>query len=94
MPPFITKSDFMLKTSEYLDQVESLGEEVVITDRGRPVIRIVPFVHKALQRILDDLRGSVVVYKKPMEPVELRDWKAPGFKPASRKGRKERGGKA
>lgn len=37
------------KLSEYLGRAAS-GEEIVVTDRGVPVVRIVPFADDALQR--------------------------------------------
>ncbi|MEE8587480.1 MAG: type II toxin-antitoxin system prevent-host-death family antitoxin [Acidobacteriota bacterium] len=87
MSVFVTKSQFKLKASEYLRQVESSGEEMIITHRGRPVIKMVPFVEKGPRQILKDLRGSVLFYKDPTEPVGLQDWEAlrSHAKPQSRK---------
>lgn len=39
----ISKSQLKPKLLEYFRQVELTGEELVVTDRGRPVVKIVPF---------------------------------------------------
>lgn len=41
------------KLSEYLTRVAA-GEELTVTDRGRPVARIVPFADTTLQRGFDE----------------------------------------
>jgi antitoxin (DNA-binding transcriptional repressor) of toxin-antitoxin stability system len=48
--------------------VERTGRELVITDRGEPVIRIVPYRAEP-GRALQSLCETVVRYDAPTEPV-------------------------
>lgn len=69
----VTKSQFKAKALEFMRQVETSGESVVITDRGQPTIEIRRY--RADQRSpLEKLKGSVVEYKAPTEPVAENDW--------------------
>ena len=55
--------------------VEQKRREILITDHGRPVVRISP-VEQAEEPGLDELRGLVVRYLDPHEPVAAEDWEA------------------
>lgn len=69
----VTKSQFKAKALEYMRQVETSGESVVITDRGQPTVEIRRY--RSDQRSpLERLRGSVLEYKNPTEPVAEDDW--------------------
>ena len=70
----VSKSKFKPRTLQYLREVEETGEPIIITDRGRPVVRIEPYTfgHDALQV----LRGSIVDFEDPTEPVGEADWEA------------------
>ena len=69
----VPKSKFKPKAFAYLRQVER-GDQVCITDHGRPVVDIVP--HRADdERELEELRGLVSKYERPMDPVEV-EWEA------------------
>ena len=71
----VTKSQFKAKALEYFRQVETSGGSLVITDRGQPTVEIRRY--RSDQRSpLDKLRGSVVEYKAPTEPVAENDWEA------------------
>ena len=71
----VTKSQFKARALEFMRQVETSGESVVITDRGQPTIEIRRY--RADQRSpLEKLKGSVVEYKAPTEPVAENDWEA------------------
>ena len=75
MTTTISKSRFKPRALEYFRQVETTGEEVVITDRGRPVAKIVPYSFDE-ERALRSFRGTVLEYRDPTEPVGLDDWEA------------------
>lgn len=64
----VSKTSFQDRTQEYLRQVESTGEELVIMDGGKPVLRVVPYQPDPLEA-LKSLRGSVLRYDDPTEPV-------------------------
>lgn len=59
---------------EYLRKVQTSGKELIITDRGRPVLKIVPYSEKPSD-VLKGLRGSVRKYQDPLEPVDI-EWSA------------------
>lgn len=71
----ISKSKFKPRALQYFREVENSGKELIITDRGKPVIKIVPYSEKA-KDILKELRHSVLKYEKPTEPVALQDWES------------------
>lgn len=73
MERLVSKSSFKAKALEYLREVESTGKELVITDHGKPVLKIVPYSHDP-EEALRSLRGSVIRYVDPLEPVGLEDW--------------------
>lgn len=75
MSETVTKSQFKPKALEYFRQVEASGRELVITDRGRPVARVVPYVADP-EAVLERLRGSVLEYLEPQEPVGVEDWES------------------
>jgi len=54
------------------------GKEIAVTSRGRVIARLVPpFSDKELTvASLKELRGSVLKYEKPTEPVGLEDWES------------------
>lgn len=69
----VSKSQFKPKALEYFRSVETTGRELVITDRGRPVVRVVPYVEDP-EADLESLRGTVLEYREPTEPVGQADW--------------------
>jgi prevent-host-death family protein len=73
MEHMVSKSKFKPRALEYFRQVEESGEPLIITDRGRPVLKILPYSQQGI-RGLESLRDSVVKYEKPLEPVGLEDW--------------------
>ena len=71
----ISKSQFKSKALEYFRQVEQSKKAIIITDRGKPVLKVVPYADDP-EEILRELRHSVLKYKDPMKPVSEKDWKA------------------
>ncbi len=71
----VSKSVFKAKALEYFREVESTGKELVITDHGKPVLKIVPYAHDPAES-LRSLRGTVLRYTDPLEPVGLEDWES------------------
>lgn len=69
----VSKTVFKARALEFLRQVES-GMTLVVTDRGRPVVRLSPVQRLGDEQILADLRGSVLRYDDPTEPVDAGDW--------------------
>jgi len=71
----VSKSQFKAKALEFFRQVEASGESVIVTDHGKPALEVRPY--RASERNpLDVLRGSVVRYENPTDPVAEGDWEA------------------
>ena len=65
----IKKSALKPKLLEILRKIEKTGKELIITDHGRPVLKIVPFSQIDWLTDLGELKNSVVRYDDPLEPV-------------------------
>lgn len=73
--PEISKSQFKAKALEILREVEATGEPVLVTDHGKPTIEVRRYRSRE-RSPLELLRGSVVDYLDPTEPVGEQDWNA------------------
>ena len=71
----VSKSKFKPHALEYFRQVEETGEGIVITSRGQPVLKVVPYLENPMEA-LEALRNTVIKYDKPCEPVAVKEWKA------------------
>jgi antitoxin (DNA-binding transcriptional repressor) of toxin-antitoxin stability system len=71
----ISKSEFKSKALEYFRQIEASGETVIVTDHGKPALEVRPYRGKE-RPPLDILRGSVIRYENPTDPVGENDWEA------------------
>ncbi len=71
----VSKSRFKARALELFRRVERTGQEIVITDRGRPVVKVVPYTAEPA-RLLSELRDTVVRYDEPEEPVAPEAWEA------------------
>ncbi len=71
----VSKSVFKAKALELFREVERTGSDLVITDHGKPVLKVVPYRHDPAEA-LKALRGTVVRYEDPLEPVGLEDWES------------------
>ncbi len=71
----VSKSRFKARALEHMREVERTGTELVITDRGAPVVKIVPY-ERDPAALLKPLRGTVRRYAEPTKPVADKDWEA------------------
>lgn len=71
----VSKAEFKPKALAYLRLVERQKLPILISHRGKPVVKLVP-VRKAKESAddLKSLRSSVIEYKQPFAPV-IDDWK-------------------
>ena len=74
-PSRVSSAEFEERALEYLRRVDATGEELIVTDRGEPVVRILP-ARATEPDARARLRGSVVRYDDPTEPVASDDWDA------------------
>lgn len=79
MAPFtsVSKSRFKARALEYFREVERSGRPLVVTDHGKPVIKIVPYSEDPAAAFVE-LRDSVVRYEAPTDPVGVEDWESAG----------------
>ena len=73
MEKMISKSQFKPHALKYFREVEKTGQEIIISDRGKPVLKIIPYTENP-EQALKALRDTVVKYNDPTEPVGLEDW--------------------
>ncbi len=76
MTETVSKSKFKPMSLEYFRRVQETGEEIVITDRGKPVVKIVPAREEpsVTATRLEKLRGTLIKYEDPYAPVATEDW--------------------
>lgn len=72
----VSKAQFKPRALEYFREVERTGKTLVITDRGRPVLKIAPYKDDQPDETLKLLRNSVVKYDRPTDPVGDEEWEA------------------
>ena len=68
----VPKSRFKPKSFEYFRQVEQ-GDSLIVTDKGRPVAKVVPYSYEGDSSI-GALRGTIERFIDPTEPVGISDW--------------------
>jgi prevent-host-death family protein len=73
MSQAISKSQFKPHSLEYFRRIEQTGEELVITDHGRPVLKVIPYVADT-EECFRGLRNTVLKYDAPLDPVGLEEW--------------------
>ncbi len=72
----ITVSQGRLKTKmvEYFKQVEQTGEELIVTEKNVPIVKIIPIQEKKhVKDIFADIQGNVKYYGDILEP-ETEEW--------------------
>jgi len=75
METTVSKSRFKAHALEYFREVERTGRALIVTDRGRPVLKIVPYREDPAASLLT-LKDTVVRYEAPMDPVGPEDWES------------------
>jgi len=73
----VSKSKFKARALEYFRQVERTGKELIISDNGRPVLKLVRYSRDQAD-VLKALRGSVLRFDEPTQPVGVEDWESLG----------------
>ncbi|KAF3997180.1 type II toxin-antitoxin system Phd/YefM family antitoxin [Glaciimonas immobilis] len=71
----VSKSQFKSRALEFFRQIETSGESLIVTDHGKPTLEVRPYRNTA-RKPLDILRGSVVRYDNPTDPVAEDAWEA------------------
>jgi len=63
-------ADFKARCLELMDRVRETGVEYVVTKHGKPVAKLVPFTENARPSFFGSLRGSVLKYERPFDPID------------------------
>jgi antitoxin (DNA-binding transcriptional repressor) of toxin-antitoxin stability system len=71
----VSKSLFKARALEYMREIQETGATLVITDRGHPVLSILPFREEE-EHAREALLGSVSRYDSPTDPVDTEAWEA------------------
>jgi antitoxin (DNA-binding transcriptional repressor) of toxin-antitoxin stability system len=70
----ISKSQLKARMLEIFRQLEETGQEALVTDRGRVVLKIVPVrAVRSVDEVFADLRGKVIFHQDPDLPTEA-EW--------------------
>lgn len=75
MTTSVSKSRFKARALELFRQVERTGQPIIITDRGTPVLKLMPY-REDPEAALKLLRESVIKYDAPTKPVAENDWES------------------
>lgn len=75
--PTLSKSQFKPRALALFREVEATGQPLILTDHGRPVIRIEAYSPPG-EDPLAAFRGCVRRLDDPCEPVAVDDWEALG----------------
>lgn len=54
----VSKSEFKARALEYFRRFERTGELLILTDRGQPVLKIVPYFRAGMAAVLTQLLGG------------------------------------
>ena len=73
----VSKSQFKARALHFFRAIEASGDTVIVTDNGEPAIEVRRY-RGDKRSPLERLRGTVVEYKAPTEPVAEEDWEALG----------------
>jgi antitoxin (DNA-binding transcriptional repressor) of toxin-antitoxin stability system len=75
MTETISKSKLKAKMLEIFRQIETSGKELIVTDHGKPVLKIVPIKQKSsVADLFGDLQGRVT-YLEDLNWPALEEWK-------------------
>jgi antitoxin (DNA-binding transcriptional repressor) of toxin-antitoxin stability system len=70
----ISKSKLKAKMLEIFRQLETSGDELIVTDQGKPVLKIIPIQAKAtVEAVFGGLQGQVK-YLEDIDTPTLAEW--------------------
>lgn len=66
----VSKSALKARMLEYFRRIEETGDELIVTDNNRPVLRILPIrKHVPAAELFADVRGRVVYHEDVLAPT-------------------------
>ena len=69
-PGEVPAAEFKARCLELMDRVRETGAEYVITKHGTPVAKLVPVVEARRDRFLGSMKGTVLDYERPLDPLD------------------------
>lgn len=69
-PNDVAAAEFKARCLELMDRVRETGAEFVITKHGTPVARLVPVVDSRRQPFFGSMKGTVLEYERPLDPLD------------------------
>lgn len=69
----VSKSRFKARALEYFRRLEVEDGELIITDHGKPVLKITRYQEEPADG-LTQLKASVLKYDEPERPAAVDDW--------------------
>lgn len=72
----VSKSELKARMLAYFREVERTGQEILVTDHGRPSVKIVPAQQKKFNNLLEafaDVQGKMT-YSEPLEKSTSEEW--------------------
>ncbi len=70
----ISKGKLKARMLEIFRQLEASGEELIVTDQGKPVLKIVPIKHNATVAALFGKLQGHVIYHEDLDIPTLTEW--------------------
>ena len=79
-PREIPAGEFKAKCLAIIDQVNKSGQEVIITKRGKPAAKLIPFEETSVDSLFGRMKGLVEIVGDPNDLVNpiipLEDWES------------------
>jgi prevent-host-death family protein len=69
----ISAAEFKTKCLKLMDHVNSFHEEVVITKRGKPVAKLIPYSKTPSNPLFGYMKNSVTINDDIMQPIDV-EW--------------------
>jgi prevent-host-death family protein len=66
----VAAAKFKARCLELMDRVRETGVEYIITKHGTPVAKLVPVVERARQPLFGSMKGTVLEYERPLDPLD------------------------
>ena len=79
-PAEIAAGEFKAKCLAIIDEVNRTGCEIIITKRGKPAAKLIPFQEVSVDSLFDRMKGIVEIVGDPDDLVKpiipLEDWES------------------
>lgn len=66
----VSAAEFKAKCLKIMDQINEYHEEVIITKRGKPVAKLVPFSDEPSKSVFGYMKNSVKIQDDIIKPID------------------------